>query len=37
MLKHMPIPHALDMKEIIPMSRSTNNCGAHVHRWIACA
>ena len=27
MHKLMPIPHVLHMKEIIPMGRSTNNCG----------
>ena len=30
MLKHMPIPHALPMKETIPTSRRTNNCGGHM-------
>ena len=26
MLKLMPIPHAIHMKEIIPTSRRTNDC-----------
>ena len=26
MLKLMPIPHVFHMKEIIPMSRKTNDC-----------
>ena len=36
MLKLVPIPHVLHMKEIIPArlstSRSTNNCGGHMFR-----
>ena len=29
-MKRMPIPHVLHMKEIIPESRRTNNCGRHM-------
>ena len=31
MLKLMPIPHVPHMKEIIPTSRRTNNCGPDVN------
>ena len=30
MLKLMLVPHVLHLKEIIPTSRSTNNCGGHM-------
>ena len=30
MLKLMPIPHVLHIKEIIPTSRRTNDCGRHM-------
>ena len=30
MLNLMLIPHVLHMKEIISMSRRTNNCGGHM-------
>ena len=29
MLKLMPVPNVLHMKEIIPTMRRTNNCGRH--------
>ena len=30
MLKLMPIPHVLHVKETIPTSRKTNECGGHM-------